>query len=92
VFGGAQVSILYLLPCLILGNMRLEDVVVSVLDTDNFECLLGRTVLYRCVSTFDPDLEEMHFDFKENLTQNKLTIAGIPTFNKVFLFDDASHK
>ena len=86
VFGKEQLTSLYILPHLYVGSIHLEDVLVSVLKTENFDCLIGRSILHQCVSTYDPDEDMMYFDFKESLYSDKQKIGGYHTFGTVHTF------
>jgi hypothetical protein len=59
-------------------------------ETDNYDCLIGRSILHQCISTYDPLTDTMHFDFDKRLQQHKQAILGYATFNKVNLFAEFS--
>jgi len=86
VFGKEQDSLVYVLPHFYLGRIHFENLVVTVPETNNYDCLIGRSILHQCISTYDPLTDMMHFDFDPRLKQNQQTILGHATFGKVHLF------
>jgi hypothetical protein len=67
---------LYILPHFYLGKIHFEDLVVTVPESNNFDCLIGRSILHQCISTYDPLTDMVHFDFDPRLQQNKQTILA----------------
>jgi len=86
VYGKEQLSPLYKLPHLYIGNLHLTDVVVCVPDSKNFDCLIGRSILHQCVSTYDPEADEIVLDFKESLKSKKQMLKGAYVFGTVELY------
>jgi len=86
VYGKTQDSPVYILPHLYIDKIHLTDVVVSVPETNNYDCLIGRSILHQCVATYDPEFDVMHFEFKDTLKPDKQKINGINTFGDVNLF------
>jgi hypothetical protein len=97
---GAPVKLpLYMIPCLcitdnILGNegIRLTDVIVAVVDTNDVPCVLGRTILQCCVLTLNPEYNCVGFNFKENLKLNKPTMMSgtLPVYSEIGTFSEFS--
>jgi hypothetical protein len=79
-------SPIYVIPRLCIGKISLTDVVVIVPETKNFDCLIGRSILHQCIATYDPEADNMQFDFKDSLKQSKQAIQGMATFGDVQLF------
>ena len=92
VIGKEQDALIYIIPHFYLGNIHFEDLAVTVINTNNFDCLIGRSVLHQCISTYDPLTDMMHFDFDPRLQQNKQTVLGRATFGKVHLFTQSDAK
>jgi len=86
VFGSERESLVYILPHFYLGKIHFTDLVVTVLESDNFDCLVGRSILHQCIATYDPKANQMHFDFDPSLEQSKQKILDIVTFGSVELF------
>ena len=86
VYGNEQWSPLYKLPHLYIGYLHLTDVVVCVPDSRNFDCLIGRSVLHQCVSTYDPETDEIILDFKESLKAKKQMLKGAYVFGTVEMY------
>jgi hypothetical protein len=86
VYGQTNDEPIYILPHLYLDEIHLTDVAVTVLDTNNIQCLIGRSILHQCILTLNPELNTMQFDFKECLKGEKQTINGISPFANVFQF------
>jgi len=86
VYGKPKKEPIYILPHFYLGSIHLTDVAVTVLDTDNIQCLIGRSILHQCVLTLDPELNNIHFNFKESLKNKKEMIDDIEPFNEVHQF------
>ena len=89
VVGNEQDALVYILPHFYLGKIHFEDLVVTVPKSNNFDCLIGRSILHQCISTYDPLTDMVHFDFDPRLQQNKQTILGHAVFGKVHLFAEA---
>jgi len=90
VHGKAQEAPLYILPNLYVAQMHFVDVVVAVPESKNFDCLIGRSILHQCIATYDPEADNMRFDFKGSLKQSKQKIKGTATFGDVHLFAEFS--
>jgi hypothetical protein len=90
VYGDTNREPVYILPHLYVGGMHLTNVAVTVLDSNNFQCLIGRSILHQCVLTLDPELNNMHFNFKESLKQHKEPVDGICPFDAVLQFAEFS--
>jgi len=67
VFGKEQDALVYILPHFYLGRIHFEDLAVTVLETNNYDCLVGRSILHQCISTYDPNTDMMCFDFDAEL-------------------------
>jgi len=83
VYGRPKKEPVYKIPHFYLGNIHLTDVAVTVLDTSNIQCLAGRSILHQCILTLDPEQNNMHFNFKESLKQQKALIDGLEPFAEV---------
>ena len=90
VYGRAKREPIYVIPHFYLGDIHLTDVAVTVLNTDNIQCLVGRSVLQQCVLTLDPEHNNMHFNFKESLKQQKQLVDDIMPFADVLQFAEFS--
>ena len=86
VVGKEQDALVYILPHFYLGKIHFEDLVVTVPESNNFDCLIGRSILHQCISTYDPLTDMIHFDFDPRLQQDKQTILGHAVFGKVHLY------
>jgi len=91
VYGNEQWAPLYKLPHLYIGQLHLTDVVVCVPDSNNFECLIGRSILHQCVATYDPDADEIILDFKDSLKSEKQTLKGEYVFGTVEMYAEFSN-
>jgi len=87
VYGKSHRTPMYIIPNLYLDKIHLTNVVVVVPDSDNFDCLIGRSILHRCISTFNPQDDTMCFDF---VVEPKQTLKGLPAFEEVKLFAEFS--
>ena len=90
VFGKERDSLVYVLPHFYLGNIHFTDLVVTVPESENYDCLIGRSILHQCIATYDPNADMMHFDFDARLKQSKQKILDIATFGSVNLFAEFS--
>ena len=88
VYGNSNQEPIYILPHFYIGNIHLTDVAVTVLKTDNIQCLIGRSILHQCILTLDPELNNMQLNFKESLKCHKRLIDNIPPFNEVLQFSE----
>jgi len=86
VYGGANSEPVYILPHLYVGGIHLTNVSVTVLDSNNFQCLIGRSVLHQCILTLDSEMNNMHFNFKESLKKKKELVDNISPFDEVLQF------
>ena len=86
IFGKPRESLIYILPHFYLGKIHFTDLLVTVPETDNFNCVIGRSVLHSCITTFDPKTDTMHFDFDDELQQSRQTLLNFATFGSVELF------
>ena len=90
VYGDPNREPIYILPHFYLGSIHLTNVAVTVLDSNNFQCLVGRSILHQCILTLNPKLNNMHFNFDESLKQQKQLIDDIEPFADVFQFAEFS--
>jgi len=91
VYGKANQEPIYVLPHFYLGGIHLTDVAVTVLDTNNIQCLVGRSILHQCILTLDPEANNMKFEFKDSMKAQKQLVDGIKPFGDVCqlaVFDD----
>jgi len=91
VYGNEQWAPLYKLPHLYIGQLHLTDVVVCVPKTNNFDCLIGRSILHQCVATYDPEMNEIILDFKDSLKSEKQTLKGEYVFGTVEMYAEFSN-
>jgi len=89
VIGKEQDAPIYILPHFYLGKMHFKNLTVTVPETNNFDCLIGRSILHQCVSTYDPLTDMMYFDFDARLQCDKQTILGYAVFDSVHLFAES---
>jgi hypothetical protein len=66
--------------------IRLTNVAVLALNSNNIECLIGRTILHQCILTTDPENDVIQFDFKDSLKTDKQMFCDSPVFDEVSLF------
>jgi hypothetical protein len=59
-------------------------------ETDNYDCLIGRSILHQCITIYDPKADMIHFDFDECLKQNKQKVLDAMAFGEVHLFAEFS--
>jgi len=90
IYGGWQETLLYCIPHLYLAQIHLTDVIVSVADTDNFDCLIGRSILHQCITTLNPKTDMMTFDFDDELRNSKQSILGYKVFNEIQLYSETA--
>ena len=90
VYGNEQKAPLYKLPHLYVGHMHFTDVVVCVPESKNFDCLIGRSILHQCISTYDPETDEITLDFKESLKSQKQMLKGAYVFGSVEMYAEFS--
>jgi len=90
VYGGEVVSPIYILPYLCVGNMRFEKVAVVASESDNFDCLIGRSILHCCTFVYDAISDEMSFDFTDSIPLPRQKVVGVDTFASVGLFAENS--
>lgn len=90
VYGLAKKEPIYMIPHFYLGSIHLTDVAITVLDTDNIQCLIGRSILQQCVLTLDPEHNNMQFNFKESLKQQKRLVDNVVPFADVLQFAEFS--
>ena len=90
VYGKSRKEPVYVLPHFYLGEMHLTDVAVTVVDTGSVQCLIGRSILHQCILTLNPELNSMHFNFKESLKQHKELVDNIVPFADVLQFAEWS--
>jgi len=86
VYGHSNQEPIYILPHFYLGDIHLTDVAVTVLKTDNIQCLIGRSILHQCELTLNPERNDIHFVFKESFKQHKQLIDNVVPFGDVFQF------
>ena len=91
VYGKSNREPIYILPHLYLGGIHLTDVAVTVLNTKNIQCLVGRSILHQCVLTLNSETNKMQFNFKGSLKQQKQMIGDIKPFTDVFQFAEFSN-
>ena len=84
VYGKVYQASVYILPHFYLGAIHLEDVAAAVLETNNIQCLIGRSILHQCILTLNPELNNMRFVFKEKLKPYKKLIDGFLPFGDVY--------
>ena len=90
VYGQSYQEPIYILPHFYLGSIHLTDVAVTVLKTDNIQCLVGRSILHQCILTLNPEMNNMQFAFKDGLKCQKKLIDNILPFSDVFQFAEFS--
>lgn len=90
VYGGSNREPIYVLPHFYLGGIHLTNVAITVLNTKNIQCLVGRSILHQCVLTLNPELNNLHFNFVEGLKEKKQLIDGIEPFTDVSQFAEWS--
>ncbi|MCL1882364.1 MAG: retroviral-like aspartic protease family protein [Defluviitaleaceae bacterium] len=90
VYGKSSKESIYILPHFYLGSIHLTDVAVTVLNTKNIQCLIGRSILQQCVLTLDPEQNNMYFNFKESLKQQKRLVDNVMPFADVLQFAEFS--
>jgi len=83
VYGETSRESVFVLPHFYIGSIHLTDVLVTVLKTENIQCLIGRSILHQCVLTLNPELNNMQFDFKECLKPHKQRVNDMIPFNEV---------
>jgi len=86
VYGKSNLEPIYVLPHFYLGGIHLTNVAVTVLNTKNIQCLIGRSILHQCILTLNPKLNNMHFDFDEGLKNQKQLIDGVEPFDDVLQY------
>ena len=89
VYGKPNQEPIYVLPHFYLGGIHLTEVAVTVLNTKNIQCLVGRSILHQCILTLNPKLNNMHFNFEEDLKEHKQLLDGIEPFADVSQFGSA---
>ncbi|MCL1903093.1 MAG: retroviral-like aspartic protease family protein [Oscillospiraceae bacterium] len=67
----------------------LRNVAVVASNSDNVQCLIGRSILHQCILMLDPLSDAMHFDFDDRLRDTKQTIGNTAVFEEVSLFAEA---
>jgi len=87
VYGKSHRTPLYIIPNLYLDKIHLTNVAVVIPDSENFDCLIGRSILHQCISTFNPKDDTMCFEFVET---SKQTLKGLSSFEEVKLFAEFS--
>ena len=90
ILGKPQLAPVYILPHLYLGKIHLTDVAVTVPQTSNYGCLIGRSILHQSITTYDPKTDMIHFDFDESLKQDKQNVLNAVAFGDVHLFAEFS--
>jgi len=90
ILGKEQLAPVYILPHLYLGSIHLTDVAVTVPETENYDCLIGRSILHQSITTYDPKNDMIHFDFDESLKQDKQNVLNAVAFGDVHLFAEFS--
>ena len=90
VYGKSNSEPIYILPHFYLGGIHLTNVAVTVLNTKNIQCLIGRSILHQCILTLNPKLNNMHFDFDESIRNQKQLIDNIEPFGDVLQFAEFS--
>ena len=90
VYGKSNREPIYILPHFYLGEIHLTKVAVTVLNTKNIQCLVGRSILHQCILTLNPKLNNMHFNFEESLKTQKQLVDDIEPFTDVFQFAEFS--
>jgi hypothetical protein len=89
VYGDAVTLPWYIIPNLCLfgatptAGIRLTNVAIIASNSDNMECLIGRSILHQCILTLDPESDVMYFDFKDSLKPNKQTFGNAAVFEDV---------
>ena len=91
VYGKPNKEPIYVLPHLYLGSIHLTDVAITVVNTNNIQCLVGRSILHQCILTLNPEANNMQFNFKGSLKQQKQMIDDIKPFTDVFQFAEFSN-
>jgi hypothetical protein len=92
VYGDSVVLLWYIIPNLCLygatpnDGIHLTNVAVIASNSDNMQCLIGRTILHQCILTLDPKNDTMKFDFDDDLKTDKQTFCNTPVFEEVSLF------
>ena len=90
VYGKSNREPIYVLPHFYIGSIHLTDVAVTVLNTKNIQCLVGRSILQQCILTLNPEQNNMQFNFKDSLKQQKQLVDGILPFTDVLQFAEFS--
>ena len=90
VYGKLNREPVYILPHFYLGRIHLTNVAVTVLNTKNIQCLVGRSILHQCILTLNPIRNNMNFNFEESLRAQKQLIDDIEPFTDVFQFAEFS--
>jgi len=90
ILGKPQLAPVYILPHLYIGKIHLTDVAVTVPQTSNYGCLIGRSILHQCITTYDPKNDMIHFDFDESLKQDKQNVLNAVAFGDIHLFAEFS--
>jgi len=86
VYGKQVEEPVYIVPRFYLGGFCLKNVVVIASSSDNFQCLIGRSILHQCILTLNPELNNITFDFKDCLKTKKALIDGLLSFEEVYQF------
>jgi hypothetical protein len=82
-FGGNVELPRYIIPHIYFGSMHFTNVSVLMSNNDNFQCLLGRSILNSCILTLNPELNNMKFEFTSNLSSRKESFDGVLPFEEV---------
>jgi predicted aspartyl protease len=64
----------------------LRNVAIIASNSDNVQCLIGRSILHQCILLLDPVNDVIHFDFDDSLRSAKQMLGNIPVFEEVSLF------
>ena len=64
----------------------LRNVAVVASNSDNVQCLIGRSILHQCILTLDTESDVINFDFKDSLRANKQMLGNTAVFEDVSLF------
>jgi hypothetical protein len=91
-FGDEVMLPQYIIPNMYLGKMHFVDVSVLVSDGDNYECLLGRSILNSCILTLNPLANEMTFTFLAQLAQCKALPDGVKPFTDVYEYTELGNR
>jgi len=79
---------IYIIPHVFFDKLHLENVAVAVLSNSSIDCIIGRTILHRCILQLNSLKNSVTFDFVPELRSKIKLVDGLPGFSNANIYTE----